>query len=210
MTQIAIQGDKVVFRGGVAGTGAECCCGGCCCIDGAPDNSKTTRAACEAAGGTWNDGALCKTYDCRCCEEFKVICHERVWSTYDVVLGSFEPITNPCQPAAVDDTSEGLIAIDWGNVVCGGSSNSQYCTNDWASACNGPFFEIGDTGTFAQYYDRWRAVADCEECIDTGGAFCTPGVSLTGCYVWNAAELAGLQDFFCDCDVVDLCNNPLP
>lgn len=214
MTLITFQDGKPVMRDGLVGTGGDCCCGsnGCCCIDGSPDPTKTTQAACEAAGGTWNSDGPCKTYDCRCCEDFKVICHERVYSQYTVVLESLSPVTNPCQPDAVNDTSDGLIAIDAGPVVlCGGSYEGQYCTTDWASRCNGnDDIDIGSTGTFAQYYDRWRAVADCDECQDTGGAFCTPGVLLLGCYTWESQQISGLIGTFCECDLVDLCANPLP
>lgn len=209
---ITIHNGSIVVRDGQVGTQQACCCGGCCCIDGSPDPTKTTQSGCEAAGGTWHADGPCKTYDCRCCDPFRVICHERVWSTYTVVLEALSPITNPCQPDGVNDTSEGLIAIDWGQIWCGGQSDGQYCTTEWGSRCNvNDDIDIGSTGTFTQYYERWRAVDDCSECQDTGGAFCTPGITLLGCYSWNDVLLSqSFRDFFCSCGTANLCANPLP
>lgn len=156
------------------------------------------------AGGPYPTLAQCS---CRCCK--KTICHERVYSHYQVVLGSFDPLTNPCQPTPVNDPS--ALRISATTVICGGQSPGQFCTNDWGSRC-APVgdIDIGDVGTFNQYYERWRAVDDCSECVDTGGAFCTPGIALMNCWAWDDSP-AWLQQALCECNQVEsFCDNPLP
>jgi hypothetical protein len=132
-----------------------------------------------------------------------------VYSTYTATLLSFDPLTNPCQPDPVNDTSAGLVAIDGGNLVaCGGESPGQYCTTDWGSRCGGlpEDLEIGSTATLNQYYERYRAVDHCDDCIDTGGEFCTPGVQLLACLAWNDAP-QWLRDILCTCAAAeDFCD----
>lgn len=49
MTEITLQGGKVVMRGSAVGTGHGCCCdeAGYCCVSGECDPQYTTQAACE-------------------------------------------------------------------------------------------------------------------------------------------------------------------
>lgn len=197
MSYLVVQNGALIVRNGALGAGQDCCCGGCCCINGIPDNTKTTQADCEEAGGTWNSGGACRV----------VICHEWVWSKYSVTLESFVPITNPCQPDPVNDTSDGLIAVSAGISACGGSLDAQYCTSDWGSRCGGvpEDLQIGDTAMFNQYYERLRAVASCEDCQNTGGGFCNPGISLMGCYDWQ--NVGGLLECPAAADII--CNNPV-
>lgn len=213
MADLIVQNDGFVVRGGGLATGQDCCCG-CCCIDGAADKTKTTKTACESAGGTWNPGSSCKTYDCRCCEEFKHVCVETVWSQYSVTLESLEPLLpNPVQPTVVSDAAEGVIALSTGNsgTVCGNSILQQAGTFEWGSACNyDGDIEPGFVGQFCQYYTRYRAVTSCDDCMDDGAECCVDGVYLGGCLDWTAVQAAGLADLFCNCDTVDICNNPLP
>lgn len=159
------------------------------------------------AGGPYATLAQCS---CQCCK--KTICHERVCGTYNVLLASFDPLTNPCQPDPVNDLAPGTVAIDWGNLACNRQANSQYCTNDWGARCGGlpADLDIGDTAAFNQYYERFRAVDNCDDCIDTGGAFCNPGVDLLNCFAWEAAPV-WLQQLVCSCAAAEnFCDNPLP
>jgi hypothetical protein len=196
--------------------GCYCCDGvcqaepcGCCCVDGAPDPTKATEAACDAAGGTWSAGNPCGAYDCRCCEGFKTICLERVWGTYTKVYGP--GASSDCDSCPVNDTEAGTIAIDTGNLSCGGTAAGQY-NSGWDNRCadedgNTPVLENGVSITLAKYYDRWRAVADCSECInDAEAAFCVPGVSLLGCYAWDDVGLSGMRAYLCECNTVNLCD----
>lgn len=190
------------------------CCGGCCCLDGAPDPTKLTQEDCEEAGGTWHLGPCSsEVNDCRCCDEFKVVCWEVVYSTYTVTISSIDPTVepHPCQPDPVNDTAPGTIAIEAGGVkVCGGESEEQYCTTDYASRCS-PLgdLDVGTAVELTQYYERLRAVDDCSECQDTGGDFCVPGIVLVGCLDWLDFSQAD-RDLFCACGTVNLCLNPLP
>lgn len=49
MTEITLQGGKVVMRGSAVGTGSGCCCGdnGCCVINGVINKNYTTQSECE-------------------------------------------------------------------------------------------------------------------------------------------------------------------
>lgn len=226
---LTVRNGSLVLRNGALGTTQACCCGGCsgpcdegnpcpegcecvagqcvaekgcCCVDGTPDSSKSTQAACASAGGTWHPGESCKAFDCRCCSQLKVVCHERVWGTY---TATYDPPASICTPDAVNDSASGTVLIDAaGLVTCGTAGPEQYCTNDIANRCDDDEVEVGQAVTLTQYYDRWRVVGSCAECMDDGGAFCTPGVSLTACY-----PLVG-GSIFCDCGTVEMCANPLP
>lgn len=62
-------------KGDLLASSTDCCCGGCCCIYGAKDPTKTTKADCEAANGTWYPNQPCASVTCpgpcaclRCCE----------------------------------------------------------------------------------------------------------------------------------------------
>jgi hypothetical protein len=132
-----------------------------------------------------------------------------VWSTYTVVLASFDPLTNPCQPDPVNDPL--AIAINSGALACGGTSAGQFCTNDWGSRCS-PLgdIEIGDTATFFQYYERYRPVDDCSECVNGDGEACVPGISNSTCWEWDDAP-AWLRTQLCTCAAVEqFCENPFP
>jgi hypothetical protein len=182
---------------------AEPC--GCCCVDGAPDPTKATEAACDAAGGTWYAGDPCGAYDCRCCDGFKTICHERVWGTYIKVFQSGSLAF--CDDCPVNDTGVGTIAIATGNLSCGTTAAEQISTPAWDNRCDTDELENGASITLAKYYDRWRAVADCSECInDAEAAFCVPGVELLGCYAWDDVGLSGMRAYLCECNTVNLCD----
>lgn len=51
-------------KGDLLASSTDCCCEGCCCIDGAKDPTKTTKADCEAANGTWYPNQPCDTITC--------------------------------------------------------------------------------------------------------------------------------------------------
>lgn len=219
MPDITLQDGSVVLRDGKVGTEQACCCVQFyCCYESAPSEDPEEPlppTLCQPgpcddpalqAGGPYLNLAQCS---CQCCK--KTICHERVHSKYQVTIGPDGFDGDACQPTAVDDNSPGLIAIDWGFQTCGGQAAEQYCETDWGNRCEPRFpVNVGDVKDFPQYYDRFRAVNDCEDCIDTGGAPCNPGVELLSCWAWDNAGEA-VQNLVCSCAAAEtFCNNPFP
>ena len=142
--------------------------------------------------------------------EPKFICQESVVSTYQV---TYTPGALACQPDPVNDSTPGVVAIDASSIVCGNTSDEQYCINDWATNCEGitPFID-GQTYTFRQSYTRWRIVDNCTEC-DAAPAtndtpFCEPGVYRVACF--SLADNPSFRDLVCACGNYDLCPTPEP
>jgi len=198
-------------------------CGGCCCENGVPQPGKTYKD-CAESSGTWVCGEPCQgsTNDCRCCTTYKTICRERVHGTHPLTwvagrslgTGDVEWSDPPALP--VNDGAPGTIAIDADGLHCGTAAPGQNIVNpNTGNNCEGIVdIQPGEQYLFSHWYDRWRAVSDCSECVNdvvqTTGA-CLSGVQLLGCYAWNDSPLSGMQDYLCNCGTVNLCaDNPLP
>jgi hypothetical protein len=195
-------------------------CDGCCCVDGAPDPSKNSPSLCEAAGGEWFPGEPCGVYDPRCCTTFRVACRERVWSTYSKVFpGGDTGSGGQCDDCEISDDAAGTVrVIGPGGFFttasqCNGEEPplSEFSDGSWLDIC--PIVSFPDPQTDvsyekSKYYERWRIVDDCDECMDDGGTFCTPGVELLDCVDLN--EDGSLLASLASCDLVDPCANPLP
>jgi hypothetical protein len=184
---------------------------GCCCVDGAPDNTKTTQAACEAADGTWNAGAPCGDFDCRCCEDFKYICYEKVFTTYTVTNPSNIPPGPAGQAGAQSDDT---IAVDVSPLVCADAAETAEIgyMNDWSCETGLPAEEPYEAGA---WYFRFRAVSDCADCDSPApdpNELCPTGVHSIWCREWNSMFIdQSLRDYLCNCGTVDLCaDNPAP
>jgi hypothetical protein len=218
-------------------------------VDGIPDLTKTTRAECEAADGVWNQAKVCDT-GCFCCT-YRYVCHERVWDYYSFSYPPASPPDYPSpdpipatQPADVVCVEGALIPTEpdeGASVGCAGDvpAGSQYDPGlysincSWADPCS---LESGRTTYHQQWYDRYRIVDDCEECVSDltydhayeltecdappGGdpyevgpnVGCTVGVEALSCY--QLTESGCNSNNTCwDCAAeleIALCANPLP
>jgi hypothetical protein len=218
-------------------------------VDGIPDLTKTTRAECEAADGVWNQAKVCDT-GCFCCT-YRYVCHERVWDYYSFSYPPASPPDYPSpdpipatQPADVVCVEGALIPTEpdeGASVGCAGDvpEGSQYDPGlysincSWADPCS---LESGRTTYHQQWYDRYRIVDDCEECVSDltydhayeltecdappGGdpyevgpnVGCTVGVEALSCY--QLTESGCNSNNTCwDCAAeleIALCANPLP
>jgi len=198
-------------------------CGGCCCENGVPQPGKTYKD-CAESSGTWVCGEPCQssTNDCRCCTTYKTICRERVHGTHPLTwvagrslgTGDVEWSDPPALP--VNDGAPGTIAIDADGLHCGTAAPGQNIVNpNTGNNCEGIVdIQPGEQYLFSHWYDRWRAVSDCSECVNdvvqTTGV-CLSGVQLLGCYAWDDFALSGVRDYLCNCGTVNLCaDNPLP
>jgi hypothetical protein len=189
-------------------------CVGCCCLDGLPAGGLRDQEACEGAGGAWHVGVPCATYDIRCCEAFRVACRERVWSTYQKQYQLSVPNAF-CDDCPIEDAGGDVVRVVGlgSQTKCAGDSApiQESSEGDWSGVCDTsvpPDWQEGVSYDLPKFYDRWRIVDDCSECLDEGGDLCTPGVQLLGCVDLNDDE--SLRTGLAACDSVDLCANPLP
>jgi hypothetical protein len=145
-------------------------------------------------------GGLAANAAC-CCEspcEYRYICHETVYSTYQASYNTeldceTSTIDNiPAQPADVVRVSGWNCEAGLGIAACAADAAAlpqwpgQWCLEDSALPTENP-----DTMyPRQQYYFRTRVVDSCDECVSslsyTGGDNCPVGVEATGCANFSA------------------------
>jgi hypothetical protein len=193
-----------------------CCDQGCCCIDNAPDNTKTTQAACESAGGTWHNDGSCasESVDCRCCGEFKYICYETIYSVYSSV--SFQANQSAWTPAPTPSPGANTIGYIIGDIAQGGPFQT-YCRGSEVPGQAGERdFHCDGTpgnqpGSINVWYTRVNLVDNCEDCDSED--FQSDGGCATGTRKTCGGQL-GQDPLWCPCAAIssiDPCaDNPAP
>ncbi len=208
-----IYNNGLLVRSDGLASSESCCCDapGCCCVSNTPDPTKATEAACVAAGGVWRAGVPCdqyQQYDCRCCEVFKYLCREEVfgrgtWNDYPPA-GFESPPIGPQPP--------GTVLVDMSPLYCADS--------DVELLRPGPYGDWScETGLLATppyetptRYVRYRVVDSCSDCTTPPkelGEFCPDRAISTNCWAWDQLHIS-MQQLLCECNVTNLCDNPLP
>ncbi len=206
MTLITWNNGGPLFRDGQVASEQGCCCGGACCINGVADPTKTTRAQCEMAGGTWNAGRD-PADPCWCCS-YRYACLEEVVGS---LLGEWEWTPNPTPaqqealwsavpqiptsqpPGTVTVFADPIIGPYGGGRGCAGTeAGQQYGVGDIYSTCTEKYYSILHT------YYRIRLVASCDECVSVAPVYQYTEPRVTCCDDSNGYP--GVERVVANCD----------
>jgi hypothetical protein len=209
MTLITFKGGKPVLRDGQVGTEQACCCA-CVSDDDCPEGQVCCDGVCQ--------DPPCSPPPC----EYRYICHETVYSTYQASYNTeldceTSTIDNiPAQPADVVWVAGWNCETGFGIAACAANAAAvpqtpvEWCLEDGTLPTQNP-----DTMyPRQQRYFRTRIVDSCDECVSslsyTGGDNCRVGVEATGCAKLTPPQFTQIKAC-ADALGVDLCaQNPFP